>query len=224
MNYHIGRMLIDENFDDKDFCPICRIKSTLEKRLAETYLGEAVMEDETRKEVNDLGFCSRHFDILYKMPSKLGLALQTHTRVKTLYKSIITPVKAKNAKKFSEKIEKSISSCVICKYLNEHLIRYYKTVAEVYFADEKFKEKLLSTKGFCLTHYENLIKYSSYARNKADEYLKDLYKIESESFEKLENSLEAFCTHYDYRKSSEPLGENKNALPNARKTLYETEV
>ena len=216
-------MLIDEYFDGENICPVCRIKATVEKRLAETYLGEAVMEDETRKEVNSLGFCSRHFDILYKMPSKLGLALQTHTRIKTLYKSIISPVKAKSAKKAAEKIEKSISSCVICKYLDEHMIRYYKTIAEVYFSDEKFKEKLLLSKGFCLPHYEKLVKYSAYAKNKADDYLASLYKVESESFERAESSLDAFCAHHDYRKASEPLGENKNALPNARKTLYETD-
>ena len=217
-------MLIDENFDDKDLCPICRIKYTVEKRLAETYLGDAVMEDDTRKEVNELGFCARHFDILYKMPSKLGLALQAHTRIKTLYKSIIEPVKVKNAKKLSEKIVKKTSSCVICKYLDEHMIRYYKTVAEVYYADENFKEKLLGTKGFCLAHYAELLKYSSYAKGKANDYLFDLYRVEKVSLENAEKSLDAFCSHHDYRNASAPLGEGKNALPTARKTLYETDL
>ena len=86
MHYHIGRMLIDENFKKSDLCPMCLIKLKVESRLAEQYLGEGVMEDDTRKEVNKLGFCLRHFDMLYKMQSKLGLALQTSTRLATIKK------------------------------------------------------------------------------------------------------------------------------------------
>ena len=61
MNYHIGTMLIDENFDGGCECPICRIKKRVDERLTEQYLGEGVMEDHTRTEVNKLGFCGFKF-------------------------------------------------------------------------------------------------------------------------------------------------------------------
>ena len=223
MNYHIGRMLIDENFDDRDICPMCRIKSTVEKRLAEQYLGEAVMEDETRNEVNQLGFCARHFDILYKMQSKLGLALQTKTRLKTLYKSINSKFSPKNAKKQAEKIDRITSGCVICKYLSEHMLRYYKTVAEVYYSDEKFRGTLSLVKGFCLNHYARLLEYSAYAKSKTENYINSLIAIENECFSETEKKLDEFCDRHDYRNSSKPLGDAKTALPDARKMIYETD-
>ena len=88
MNYHIGTMLIDENFNADGECPLCKIRAKVETRLAEQYLGEGVMEDDTRKEVNALGFCSRHYDMLFSFQSKLGLALQVSTRLKTVRKEI----------------------------------------------------------------------------------------------------------------------------------------
>ena len=32
MNYHIGTMLIEENFDDNYECPLCRIHKTISAR------------------------------------------------------------------------------------------------------------------------------------------------------------------------------------------------
>ncbi len=104
MNYHIGTMLIGENFDGGKECPVCRIKRAVDLRLTEQYLGEGVMEDHTRAEVNALGFCGRHFSLLYSMRSKLGLALQASTRLNTVMKDL-TPVKnSKQAKKQADEI------------------------------------------------------------------------------------------------------------------------
>ncbi len=221
MNYHIGRMLIDEFFDGSDNCPLCQIKKKVEMRLCEQYLGEKVMEDDTRKEVNKLGFCSRHFDILYSMPSKLGLALQSSTRLKTVYKSINAPKSVKEAKRQAKAIEGLTCSCVICKYLDDTMERYYKTVAEVYYSDEKFREKINDGHGFCIEHYAKLLEQSNLAGKYAKEYLAALFSSEVKRIETVDKQLTAFCNHHDYRFSSQPLGENKNALPNFRRTFYD---
>ncbi len=223
MNYHIGRMLIDEFFDGSEHCPLCRIKMKVENRLAEQYLGEKVMEDSTRKEVNKLGFCKTHFDLLYSMPSKLGLALQSSTRLKTVYKSINEPKSVKEAKKQAERISRLNSTCVICKYLGDNMTRYYKTVAQIYSEDEKFREKISDGNGFCLEHYSKLIENSSYAGKYAKEYLKNLYASQIKRLDAVDKQLSGFCNHHDYRYVSLPLGENKNALRNYRRTFYDIE-
>lgn len=46
------------------------------------------------------------------------------------------------------------------------MIRYYKTVAEMFYAEKKFKDTLLGTNGFCLGHFGQLLRYASYARGK----------------------------------------------------------
>ena len=92
-------MLIYEHFDGGEICPLCRIRKVINERLSEQYLGEGVMEDSTRKEVNELGFCKEHFDKLYSLPSKLGLALQVSTRLKKKTdKLIYKPANVKDAK------------------------------------------------------------------------------------------------------------------------------
>lgn len=223
MNYHIGTMLIDENFVADEYgCPVCRIKKAVDSRLTEQYLGEGVMEDHTRTEVNALGFCAHHYEYLYSMRSKLGLALQASTRLKTVMKDI-SPVKnVKQAKKQAEKILGKQTTCVICKYLNEHMIRYYKTIAEVYATRTEFQTRLKASKGFCLEHYAELLNYSSCAGAEKENYLNDLYSAEKSRLDTLEENLLKFCDRHDYRNADKPLGEEKYALKDCEEAFYGT--
>lgn len=221
MNYHIGTMLIDENFTDGCDCPICKIKKTVNERLTEQYLGEAVMEEDTRMEVNKLGFCPSHYSLLFSFRSKLGLALQISTRLLTMRQQINFPKNARQAKKQGETLLKMNETCVICKYLEEHMIRYYKTVAEVYNNVASFKDRLLAVDGFCMEHYANLLKYAGYAGSKQNEYVADLYAVQSKKVDKLKIAIDEFCIHHDYRRVGTPLSdEARDSLKVAQKTLY----
>ena len=221
MNYHIGTMLIDENFNADGECPLCKIRAKVETRLAEQYLGEGVMEDDTRKEVNALGFCSRHYDMLFSFQSKMGLALQVSTRLKTVRKEIEKPEKGKQAKKLADKLEKTTCGCVVCKYLEDHMIRYYKTVAEVYASKPSFRKRLADEKGFCLSHFALLNRYSDYAKQEQKSYLNDLYAVESCYLDNVEADVLSFCDHHDYRKRDIPLTQGeKDCLKTARSAFY----
>ncbi|MBQ8725790.1 MAG: hypothetical protein IJY84_01650 [Clostridia bacterium] len=221
MNYHIGTMLIDENFTEGCDCPICKIKKTVNERLTEQYLGEAVMEEDTRLEVNKLGFCPNHYSMLFSFRSKLGLALQVSTRLLTLRNEITLPKNGWQAKKQGETLLKTNKTCVICKYLEEHMVRYYKTVAEVYYNVASFKDRLLAVDGFCMEHYANLLKYSSCAGSKQKEYVADLYAVQSKKIDSLKVAIDEFCIHHDYRRVGTPLSDQaRESLKVAQKTLY----
>ena len=222
MGYHIGTMLIYEHFDDGKSCPLCRIKSVINERLTEQFLGESVMEDSARREVNELGFCEKHFDKLYSMQSKLGLALQISTRLKKKTDRLVyKPLNGKAAKKQAEKILEANKTCIICKYLDDTMTRYYKTISHVYKDDEGFKERIENGNGFCLEHYASLINYSAEAGNRQSEYLETLYNAMRKRLDLLEGSIDEFCNHHDYRKSAQPLSkEAENSLKEARDTLY----
>ena len=84
MHYHIGNMLIHQEFQSGKSCPLCRIRNILENRLAEQYLNDAVMEDDQRKKVNERGFCAHHTQMMLARKNKLSLALQHVTRITTL--------------------------------------------------------------------------------------------------------------------------------------------
>ena len=74
MNYHIGNMLIYQEFNGTGVCPLCRIRNILENRLADQYMSESVMEDFQRRLVNEKGFCEHHTKMLYARQGKLSLA------------------------------------------------------------------------------------------------------------------------------------------------------
>lgn len=221
MRYHISTSLILQEFPKRDCeCPLCEIRGIVEKNVAEQYLNEAVMVTNVRYEVNAKGFCLGHFDTLFAGQSKLGLALQCVTRMNVLKEELATPKSVRSAKTSAKKIDRMQKTCVICDAVEDHMRRYYKTVAELYFAEEDFRELLPLTKGFCLTDYAGLILNADYAKGRAKEYLKALSELEKENFERVQGDLQWFCDRHDFRNANKDLGAAKDALPRARVKIY----
>jgi hypothetical protein len=132
---------------------------------------DAVMEDNTRIKVGQQGFCAKHFDMLFSRPNKLSVALQIGTRA-----DVITPLldqikSASKAKKLADKIDASYTSCVICGYIQDSMVKYYKTIAQMFEREKDFYKTLIASKGFCLHHYAELLRYSGYAGFMKNEYV-----------------------------------------------------
>ncbi|MBR2614593.1 MAG: hypothetical protein IKC71_03230 [Clostridia bacterium] len=220
MIYEISTGLIYEKFLENSECPLCEIRKVVEKGITDQFLGEAVMEDHTREEVNKLGFCGRHFDLLFDRPSKLGLALQMETRVKSLNRNLTEPKNYKQALKQVELIEKESSTCIICKHIEILMQGYYKKIAETFANEQDFRDLIVKNKGFCLEHYKELLRSSKYAKGKTKEYLEVLFSLENKSISKIIGDLNWFCLKHDYRNQLKPLGDAKDALPRTRIKLY----
>lgn len=84
------------------------------------------------------------------------------------------------------------------------MIRYYKTVAEMFFAEKKFKEILQNTKGFCLEHFGQLLRYASFARTRKKDYIYTLTKLEQAGVQSLLEDLNWFAAKHDYRNADKP--------------------
>ena len=204
MNYHIGNMLIYQEFVSGNDCPLCRIRSILEKRLCDQYLNDSVMEDFQRRMVNERGFCLHHTQMLHARPNKLSLALQHTTRLTSLKAKLEITANPKKAKELADFFTKVSSTCVICDNVEVNMIRYYKTVAEMFYAEKNFKDTLLSTDGFCLKHFGFLLKYASFARSKQKDYIYSLCKLEKNSLDRLLVDLNRFAAKHDYRNVDMP--------------------
>lgn len=221
MRYQINTALILQEFTKLDSeCPLCEMRSIIENNVVEQYLNEAVMAKTTRQVVNEKGFCEAHFDMLFAGQSKLGLALQCITRMNVLKENLKTPSTAKGAVKQAEKLVAAEKTCVICDTVEDHMQRYYKTVAQLYFEEEDFRDILGFSKGFCLKDYAQLILNSKFASFKATEYVKLLANIEMKSVEKVQNDLQWFCDRHDFRNAGKPLGAAEDALPRTRQKIY----
>ena len=177
------------------------------------------MEDDTRARVNKLGFCAEHFDMLFARQNKLSVALQAITRTNTLKKEIGAK-DAKGAKKAAAALKKLTSTCIVCDIVNDHMVRYAKTVAQLYAKESAFREQLNSTKGFCMKHYSSLLEHSDCAGLKAKAYLADLCKLQETNLSRMVDELQWFCDKHDYRNREKPLGSSADALPRIRIKLY----
>lgn len=220
MGYHIDTGLIKEKFKVDCECPLCEIQNVVEEQFLHEFLNDAVMEDNTRIEVGRKGFCQKHFDMLFSRQNKLSVALQIRTRVEILQNKFGKVSSASQAIKQAKEIEKASSTCILCDLKEESMVKYYKTVAQMFARERNFFKTLLSSKGFCMHHYSQLLKYCKSAGFFAKEYVKLLSEIQSRNIERVDSDLKKFCDKHDYRNANEPLGSAETALPRIRTKLY----
>ena len=220
MRYHIDTAIIKDKFQENCTCPLCQIKSVIEEQLLYEFLNDAVMEDSTRAKVNKLGFCSSHFDMLFSRQNKLSLALQAQTRLNTVLSLFKTQKSFKGAKAQSQKILDSEKTCIICELTEDSMVKYYKTVAQLFLGEKEFRSILLKSNGFCFTHYAMLLKYSNEAGFLVKEYLDAISSVQNKALEKLNANLKVFCDKHDYRNASKPLGNAERALTDTREIFY----
>ena len=221
MQYHISTGLIIKHFEENQGCPLCAIEKIVETNICRELLADGCMDDDVRTEVNEKGFCLKHFEQLYEMPSKLGLALQMTTRMNTLFKNCLTaPKSVRAAKKQSAQLTDQSSRCIVCDYTEKEMVKYYKTIAQLYSNEEEFVNLLGNCKGFCLNHYSKLLEYSAYAGFSAKNYLNALYEVESKRLHESVELLKTFSNRHDYRNLGKPLGDAANALPRIKIDLF----
>ena len=178
------------------------------------------MEDNSRIAVAKHGFCEKHFDALFSGKNKLSVALQVLSRCDAL-DDLLKPVSGTGkAKARATEIIKAKDDCVICDLLNKSMEKYYKTIAQMFVREKEFFKLLYSSKGFCMKHYAELLRYSGSAIPMQKEYLKTLAEVQKKSFEKIKSELKEFCDSHDYRNAYKPLGNAETALPRIRTRLY----
>ena len=165
-------------------------------------------------------FYTRTTVFLCCMQGKLSLALQHTTRLTALKGKLEITADLKRAKAMAETFIHSGDTCVICDSVETNMIRYYKTVAEMFFAEPKFKETLLGTNGFCLEHFGYLLKYAAYARGKKKDYVYTLTKLQKESMDALLADLQWFCAKHDYRNADKPWNGADTALLRSVEKLH----
>lgn len=72
---------VSEVFEHNDGCPICRMRDTIEERMTDYILGDAMMEPDVRIETNKTGFCEYHYNNMMSRRGRLQLALMLQTHI-----------------------------------------------------------------------------------------------------------------------------------------------
>ena len=218
---------VNEAFDLYSGCPVCSLYKKLEDIELDKILGAAMMEPDTRIKTNEKGFCGRHYDIMFKMKNRLGLALMLETH---LSENIISLLKGNailnlisNPKNKNKKIEKQNDNCYICGEINYHLGKMLETVALLWETEKEFREKLRNQPYFCTSHYSALLYAAEYTMPKKiyAEFVSECQQVMVRYSEKLLQDVSWFVKKFDYNYHDEPWGDSKDAVERAIKFLSE---
>ena len=206
MQYHIQTDPIWEAFKNGSDCPLCEIYAASEARLLGQYLDEAVMAPEhTRK--------------LFAGKNKLGLALQLHTRMLSVRSNIKPCNSHKQAVKQAAELEKTADTCVICRAVDEMMLCYARTIAQMFANEEEFRKVFSESNGFCMPHYTLLLRESNKAGGMTPKYLTELTYLQNRSLDRTANAVERFTNMFDYRNAGSAVKPDPETVPAAIKKL-----
>ena len=236
MRQHIDTAPIWEVYRQDCECPLCLLSNKVEAASVDYFLGESVMEPSQRIEVNQKGFCARHFQSLYAAGNRLGLGLMTHTYLKETLKTlkdnakqlqqaaaaeagkpIFKRIGPKRGESFSDSLEtlkQMEGRCLMCERLNQNMERYVYTVLYMYKHESEFPKLFAASKGMCLQHYEQALEMAPkhLSGDLLKQFVDTLTQIEMESFDRLEGEIEWFTKKFDYRNEDKPWGNSRDAV------------
>ncbi len=234
MKYKLETIPVWDAFKEETECPLCFLSEKAEQRYLNFYLGNSVMNPETRVEVNKTGFCREHFSSLLKIRSNHSLGLMTHThmekRIKLLQthlnplKSEASKVSTKKSLIKSKKLSSAIKAlrdhlidhenkCMICTKIEYTIERYLYTIIHLWKTDEEFKELFMNSNGFCFHHLPELLKMGEEVLNpgKLGTFIEELIPIIEKNNERLEKDILWFTRKFDSKNFDKPWGSSEDA-------------
>ena len=224
MKYTLDTIPVLDAFRTDCECPLCRLRIHCEDQYVDSMLSSAYMEPEWRIRSNETGFCTRHFELMFRRRNRLGLALMTHTHMQEVVASLEkileegTPRRGLFAKKSEgdgapAKIHARIAGCVICEQTDAALRRYGYTIAQLYFTSSEFKTLFAQSKGFCLPHLALVLELAAetLSGKQQAEFQKAVAALELDNLRRVEGELEWFTLKFDYRNDGKPWGNSQDA-------------
>lgn len=247
MKDNIYTIPLTDAMHSNDECPFCFIHKNLESDAIDFMLGSAYMADDIREDTNKLGFCSKHYQLLYDHGNRLGIALMLHTHLIELKNNLEQLLKGNAPSSISSKesflskfignknlpskdnanngaseyIYKNESQCYVCSKIEKDMKRYLDTFFYIWKNDKNFIPLVKNCKGFCLSHFAMLIDIAP--TKLSGQGLKEFYDITIpltlENLNRIEEDLSWFIDKFDYRNTNEPWKNSKDAIPRAIQKL-----
>ena len=163
MKYQLETIPVYDAWASDAPCPLCTLMDAAEHRHVNYYLGNSVMNPETRVLVNETGFCSRHFPMMREAGHAHHLGLVGHTHLQTVrrkmagkLKSLSRRASVKAAAVFSSAVRSQAVECLICRSMERDLKRYAYTAVIMYGEEDEFRGLFEESPGPCLIHAADL--------------------------------------------------------------------
>lgn len=216
---------LSEAFEKESECPFCALFDELEKRAIEYTMGPSYMEPDVRIKTNELGFCREHYNKMYAMKNRLGLALMLTSHMDTViseYESHYREMFSGEKKGiFSKKknitdnfIGKLENSCFICDKISADMDKFFDTFIFMWRKENEFKNKVLNSKGFCLQHFDKIVglAHEKMSPGEFKEFFEILIEKQKSDLTRVKDELDWFIQKFDYRFKDEPWKNSRDAL------------
>ncbi len=192
---------ISEVFEVNDGCPICRMRDTIEERMIDYILGDAMMEPDVRIETNKVGFCEYHYGQMMSRRGRLQLALMLQTHVDEINENIFKKKLFNSNSKKGDNAKKVSETCFICDKIEWGMTRLIDTLYRCYENERDFREMFNNQPMFCLPHYEMLLNGANKKNmhRYASDFADNLNRITANYSKTLYDDLSQYCKMYDYK-------------------------
>lgn len=220
---------VNEAYDTDCECPMCVLEKNLEKEAVEYSLGPAMMEPDFREQSNEIGFCSKHFGMMFTSPNKLPLALVLDTHIESVI-SKLSEIEKKSQSdetkglfkkskvsdsgaEMSSLLAKLDKDCMVCQKINHTMERYADVLCDMWVCDEDFRAKFENSKGVCLKHLKLLSDTAVSSLKEIDKkaFISALLKKELRELERINSDIHKFTLKFDYRNRDMDWGTAKDA-------------
>lgn len=209
---------INESFDEKCGCPLCRLHCDHEQSALDYILGAAMMEPDIRQETNRLGFCRRHSEKMYSMKNRLALSLTLQTRLRRIMELFSAEGEGGRAL-FGRKtasddpLFSAADDCFVCRRIAGFDDKICSNTIYLWKTDSAFRDKFHAQPYFCLDHASALLRAASAGLSKAQyaEFRQELSGICLRHAAELDDALSGFIASFDHRNASVPLTDEQRA-------------
>lgn len=226
MKIELETIPVWDGVTSKSECFICDLMGEAQNHAVAFYLGNSVMNPETRVKVNEHGFCHNHFAMLVAANKPQGIALMTDTYLSTtrvkLEKAINgllgakRPSQAKKAvQMFQSQMQQREKGCLVCTQMQQRLERYLYTTAYLWGEDPSFRDALSESKGFCMHHFGLLLETAKQALPAAQypEFIRSVTRLEVENLDRISRDIYWMTQKY----KSENMDKSWNGCEDAHK-------
>ena len=208
MRSDICSIPVEEVFEPKEGCPVCRMRNMLENRMAEYITGAAMMEPEVRKVTNEKGFCLRHYKMILSRKNRLSVALMLESHLKEMEKKIKSPV-----------AKAETSRCFVCDEVERNMTALISNTLKKYESDMEFRHLFEKQETLCLPHFYELCSATDkkMGRRFRGEFKSAAKELTLRSIESLHGDVKHFCDMFDYRNNGENAdwGNSRDSLERA---------
>ncbi len=219
MRYDITNIPVGEVFEERDGCPLCRLRNKLEDRAVEYITGAAMMEPDIRMETNKQGFCIDHYRMMLGKRNRLGVALILESHLAEVEKRVFAgpPLLGKSAKKQARSASGTKDSCFVCRQVDAAMEKMVATVCRTWESQGDFRRMFEEQPCLCLPHFAALVTAAQTAVSKKEQgtFTAVASRLARQYLTELKADVRHFCDMYDYRNANNPdadWGNSKDAV------------